>query len=67
MHVSVGILDFLSVRWTRSSNLVEPLVMVTRTWDSFFVISKYSDYMQYSMMLLEKFGHIVVKALATVD
>ena len=32
----------------------------------FFVISKYLDYTQYYMMLLEQCGHIVVKDLATV-
>ena len=38
----------------------------TRTWSSYFVISKYLDYTQYYMMLLEQCGHIVVKDLATV-
>ena len=52
MHVSVGILDFLYMRWTKSLNLVEPLVMGTRTWSLYFVISKYLDYTQYYMMLL---------------
>ena len=32
----------------------------------FFVISKYIDYMQYYMMLLEQYAHVVVKGLATV-
>ena len=32
MHVSVGILDFLHLRWIKNINLVEPLVSVTRTW-----------------------------------
>ena len=31
VHVSVGILDFLHVRRTKNLNLVEPLVMETRT------------------------------------
>ena len=44
----------------------EPLVIVTRTWSSCFVTSKYLDYMQYYMMLLEQCGHIVVKVPATV-
>ena len=48
------ILDFLQERWTNNINLVEPLVMVTRTWSSYLVILKYSDYMQYYMMLLEQ-------------
>ena len=32
----------------------------------FFVISKYSYYTQYYMMMLEQCGHIVVKDLVTV-
>ena len=44
----------------------EPLVMETRTWSFYFVISKYLDYTQYYMMLLEQCGHIVVKDLVTV-
>ena len=32
----------------------------------FFVISKYLDYTQYYVMLLEQCGHIVVKDLVTV-
>ena len=32
--------------------------MVTRTWSSSFVISKFLDSMQYYMMLLEQWGHI---------
>ena len=34
--------------------------------DFFFVISKYLDYTQYYMMLMEQYGHKVVKDLATV-
>ena len=34
--------------------LVETLVMVTRTWSSCFINSKYLHYMEYSMMLLEQ-------------
>ena len=66
MHASVGILDFLYVRWTKNLNLVEPLVMGTRTWSFHFVISKNLDYTQYYMMLLEQFGHIAVKDLVNV-
>ena len=66
MHVSVGILEFLYVRWTKNLNLVEPLVMGSRTWSSYFVISKYLDYTQNYMMLLEQSEHIVVKDLVTV-
>ena len=66
MHVSVGIPDFLYVRWTKTLILVEPMVMGTRTWSFYFVISKYLDYTQYYMMLLERCGHIVVKDLITV-
>ena len=56
----------LRVRWTKSLNLVEPLGMGTRTWSFYFVNSKYLDYRQYYMMLLEQCGHIVVKDLVTV-
>ena len=38
----------------------------TRTWSFYFVISKYLEYTQYFMMLLEQCGHIVVKDLVTV-
>ena len=58
---------FFYVRWTKNSNLVEPLVMRTRTWSFFFVISKCLDYMQYYMTLQEQCGHIVLKDLATVE
>ena len=34
--------------------LVEPLVLVARTWFSYFFISKILDYMKYYMMLSEK-------------
>ena len=56
VHVSVGILDFLHVRWTKNWNLVEPLVMGTRTGSFYFVISKSLDYTQSYMMLLEQCG-----------
>ena len=45
---------------------MEPLVMKTRNWSFFFVISKFLDYTQFYMMLLEQCGQIVVKDLATV-
>ena len=32
VHVSVGILDFPYMRWTKILNLVEPLDMGTHTW-----------------------------------
>ena len=54
------------VRRTETLISVEPVVMVTRTWILSFVISNYSDYMQYYLMLLEQCGHIVEKDLATV-
>ena len=66
MHVSVGFLYFLYLRWTKSLNLVELLVTGTRTWSFHFVVSKYLDYTHYYMILLEQYGHIVVKDLATV-
>ena len=44
----------------------EPLVMRTCTWSFHFIISKYLDYTQYYMMLLEQRGHIVIKNLVTV-
>ena len=36
-QVSVGILDFLYVGRTKALNLVEPLIIVTRTWSFYFV------------------------------
>ena len=32
VHVAVGILDFLCLRWTKNINLMEPLVLGTRSW-----------------------------------
>ena len=66
VDVPVGILDFLYVRWAKILNLEEPLVMGTLTWSFYFVNSKYLDYTQYYMMLLELSGHIVVTDLVTV-
>ena len=66
VRVSAGIVHFHYVRRTRNLNLVEPLVIGTRNWSSYFVISKYSHYMQYYMLLLEQCRHIVAKGLATV-
>ena len=40
MHVSVGSLYFHYVRWTKNLKIVESLVIVTRTWSSYSVISK---------------------------
>ena len=40
--------------------------MVSPTGSQNFVTSKYLDYMQYYMMLLEQWGQLVVKDLATV-
>ena len=65
MHVSVGFLDFLYVRWTKNLNLVEPLVIESRSWSFYFVTPKYLDHMQYYMMLLEQCGHLVAKVQAT--
>ena len=45
--------------------LVEPLVMGTRNWNFYFLISKYLDYTQSYMILLEQCGHIVTKVQAT--
>ena len=45
--------------------MLEPLVLGTRTWSVYFVISKFLDYTQNYMMLLEQCGHIVLKGLAT--
>ena len=47
-------------------NFVEPFVMVTRTWNYYFVFSKDLDYTQYYMMLLEQCENIVAKDLVTV-
>ena len=41
VHVSVGILDFFYVRWTKNLNLMEPLAMGNRTWSSYLGISKF--------------------------
>ena len=65
VHVSVGILDFLHVRWTENLNFVDSLVMETPVWTPYFVTRKYLDCMQYYMMLLEQCGNIVAKDLAT--
>ena len=54
------------IRCTKNLNLVEPLVMRTRTWSFNFVISKCLEYTQYYMMLLEQWGHIVAKVDATI-
>ena len=57
----------LSIReMDQKLNLVEALVMGTRAWSFYFFISKYLDYTQYYMMLLEQCGHIVVEDLVTV-
>ena len=54
------------VRWTKFLNLVDTLNMGTRSWSFYFVISKYLNYTQYCMMLLEQCEHIVVKDLVDV-
>ena len=66
MHVCVGHLDFSYVNCNEKLNLVYPLVMGTRTLTSYFVISRYLDYIQNYITQLEQCGHIVVKGLATV-
>ena len=43
----------------------EPLDMRTRTWSFSCVSSKYLDYMQNYLTLLEQSGHLVVKGLAS--
>ena len=35
------------VRWTKNLNMVEPLVMGTRTSSLYFVNPKFLDYLQY--------------------
>ena len=40
-QVFVGFLDILYVRWRKNLSLVGQLVMVTRTWRSEFIISKF--------------------------
>ncbi len=65
VHVSVGFLDFLYMRWTKNLNLVDSLVMEILNWTLYFDTPKYSEYTQYYMMLLEQFNHIVAKDLAT--
>ena len=44
MHVFVGILDFLYVRWTKNLKLVDSLVMEILIWTLYFVTPKYSDF-----------------------
>ena len=50
----------------KNLNLLETMVMETRTWSFYFGISKYLDYTQCYMMLLEQCGHIVAKVEVTV-
>ena len=40
--------------------------MGTRSWSFYFIISKYLDYMQYYIMLLEQCRHIVTEVQAAV-
>ena len=47
-------------------NLVEPLVVLTRTWSFYFVTLKYLDYTQNYKMLLKQCGYIVAKIQTTV-
>ena len=65
MHASVGVQDFLYVRWTKNLDLLESLVMETLVWTLYFVFRKYLDSMQDYTMLLELFDHTVAKDLAT--
>ena len=51
---------------TKNLKFLEPFVLLTRTWSSYFVFSKHLDSIQYYMMLLEQSGHIVVKVQVTV-
>ena len=64
-HFIVGILKILHVRWTKTLNLVDSLVMQTLVWSLCFVTRKYVDRMQNYMMLLEHCGRIVAKDLAS--
>ena len=66
VHVSVVIPDFLCERWTENLNFVESLVIEILIWTLHYVTRKYSDYMQYYMVLLEQCEHILAKDLATV-
>ena len=66
MHVVVGMQDFLFMRRTKNSNLLELLLMGTRKWSSFFVNSKCLDYIQCCMMMLQQFWQVVAKVQATV-
>ena len=52
------------LRWTKSLNLVDSLVMEIFIWTLCFVTPKYLDCMRYLMMLLEQCGHIRVKVQA---
>ena len=42
------------------------MVMGIYPWSYYFVISKFSDYMEYYVMVLEQCGHIVARVQATV-
>ena len=61
VHAAVGKLDFFYLRSTKLFSLMEPLIIMTRTWSSYFVISDFLDYMQYFKI------RIVVKDLASVS
>ena len=56
---------FFYVRRTKNLSLMEPLVMATRIWSSYSVISNFLDYIKNYLMLLKPCGHIKVKGLAT--
>ena len=58
---------FLNAKWTKILNLVEPFVMVSHTGSFYFVISKCLHCIQYYMMPLEQWEHMVAKRLVTVS
>ena len=49
----------------QSFRLVDSLVMEILTWTLYYMTRKYLVYMQYCMMLLEQFDHILAKDPAT--
>ena len=46
VYIFVGVLEFLCVRWTLKLKLAELFIVLTRTRSSYFMNSKYLDYMQ---------------------
>ena len=67
VNFSIGFLDFPHLRWSKNLFLMKLMVKVACTSSFCFVFSKYLDYMQYYMMLLEQCRHIAAKVQDTVS